>query len=843
MERPAILCVDDERSVLVSLREQLRRRLGGDFLIETADDGASALEVLEELAEEGRVVPVVISDHVMPGMKGDEFLSRVHAAWPDTATIMLTGNTSTEAVVRAVNEASLFRFLGKPWEEEDLCLTVRTAADRFFAGRRLAEQQAALRQMNDLALDLAGQLAATDRYRRLVHGIADGLPAEWATLFGVQGGRLRRLSTWGEAAADTPRRLALTAGSRLHGATTAGSTRFDGDAAAALADELAWSARPKSAVAVPLAVKDEVVGLLVLASGRRELLAVPDERWQGFGALAAASMRTARLVDDLEQASARRQRVADTLERNAAAREAGPLEGESEAILAFLEELEAHRGAGSVLLSGPSGAGHDAAARHLHRVRGAAGPFLAVEGPTVTDGRALLASGDDATSTLGLARGGTLFISNVEALSPGVQQRLAAALGSLAEGTQVVASTTREPEARRLVSSLRAVWGDGLRLPSLAERRDDIQQLAGFFAAGHAKRLGRPTRPFSATALRRLEEHGWPGNVAELRGAVERAVLSSAGAELDVDDGIVESKGSAGSYRLIDRLGAGQMGEVWRARHRHLARPAAVKLIRPDRRWNATAAAEAIARFQREAQATAALRSPHTVELFDFGLTETGELYYVMELLDGIDLQELVTRHGPMAPERVAHLMGQACWSLAEAHAAGLVHRDVKPANLYLCRLGAQPDVLKVLDFGMVTAPTGDVSPELSQAGGVYGTPAFMAPEQLRNSALDGRSDLYGLGCTAFYLLTGRQVFEATSAPMMMMHHLRSPPVAPSTLVAAVPPELDAVILECLEKDPAGRPASSLALLERLEGLVFAEPWTRRRAEAWWAASGHEGAP
>ena len=231
------------------------------------------------------------------------------------------------------------------------------------------------------------------------------------------------------------------------------------------------------------------------------------------------------------------------------------------------------------------------------------------------------------------------------------------------------------------------------------------------------------------------------------------------------------------------------------------------------------------------------------MELFDFGLTETGELYYVMELLDGIDLQELVTRHGPMAPERVAHLMGQACWSLAEAHAAGLVHRDVKPANLYLCRLGAQPDVLKVLDFGMVTAPTGDVSPELSQAGGVYGTPAFMAPEQLRNSALDGRSDLYGLGCTAFYLLTGRQVFEATSAPMMMMHHLRSPPVAPSTLVAAVPPELDAVILECLEKDPAGRPASSLALLERLEGLVFAEPWTRRRAEAWWAASGHEGAP
>jgi len=293
-----------------------------------------------------------------------------------------------------------------------------------------------------------------------------------------------------------------------------------------------------------------------------------------------------------------------------------------------------------------------------------------------------------------------------------------------------------------------------------------------------------------------------------------------------------------GSYELVDLVGRGGMGEVWRAHHRFLARPAAIKLIPPEVLGGSDPGARAAAmeRFEREAQVTASLRSPHTVEIYDFGTTDDGSFYYVMELLDGMDAHSLVVRHGPLPAERVVHLLVQACHSLGEAHAQGLVHRDVKPANLLVCRHGPDTDVVKVVDFGLVKATSSTDGAGVTGEHAVGGTPAFMAPEQARGEAtLDGRADLYALGCVATWLLTGRLVFDAPSPLAMISHHLQRTPVPPSAMTELeIPPELDAVILACLDKDPAARPWSAEALAARLREVPGAHDWTPAKAAAWW---------
>jgi len=221
-----------------------------------------------------------------------------------------------------------------------------------------------------------------------------------------------------------------------------------------------------------------------------------------------------------------------------------------------------------------------------------------------------------------------------------------------------------------------------------------------------------------------------------------------------------------GSYRLAERIGEGGMGEVWRAEHTLLARPSAIKLIRPEALGGSgtSTADKAVARFRREAQVTASLRSPHTVELYDFGTARDGTFYYVMELLEGLDLGSLVERHGPLPAERVVHILQQACDSLAEAHDRGLIHRDVKPANIHLCRLGRQFDYVKVLDFGIVKLSKRDQGTRLTMEGVITGTPSFMAPEViLGDGDIDHRADLYALGCVAYWLLVGVPVFEDTA--------------------------------------------------------------------------------
>jgi serine/threonine-protein kinase len=272
-----------------------------------------------------------------------------------------------------------------------------------------------------------------------------------------------------------------------------------------------------------------------------------------------------------------------------------------------------------------------------------------------------------------------------------------------------------------------------------------------------------------------------------------------------------------GSYRLGQLLGRGGMGEVYLAHHRMLARPAAIKLIRPealsgDDGGNGQLAA---ARFRREAEAAARLKSPHTVQLYDFGVTDEGRLYLVMELLEGITLEHLVRAEGALPAARAIHILRQVCESLEEAHDAGLVHRDIKPANIHLGRVGRQHDFVKVLDFGLVKSVEGPHAEDslASVAGLAIGTPAFMAPEMVHGDKVDGRADLYSVGCVAYYLLTGELVFAGETAIQTALHHVQRPPIPPSERTGnPIPPELERLVLACLAKRPADRPQTAAEL-------------------------------
>ena len=317
-------------------------------------------------------------------------------------------------------------------------------------------------------------------------------------------------------------------------------------------------------------------------------------------------------------------------------------------------------------------------------------------------------------------------------------------------------------------------------------------------------------------------------------------ILAYAGARIMFTLGADVSRArELGSYRLIERLGQGGMGEVWRASHQLLAREAAIKFIRPGSvlGMSLEASRTMVQRFELEAKATASLTSAHTIELYDFGVSDGGTFYYIMELLEGLDCDRLVREFGALSPARVVHLLTQVCESLEEAHVKGLIHRDVKPANIYVCRSGVRYDFIKVLDFGLVAhqrpAKT-DVM--LTPADHAIGTPAFMAPEVAQGKEIDGRSDLYGLGCVGYWLLTGRQVFEGSGFLEVISKHLNVEPDPPSRHSREdLPRELDALILRCLEKSPERRPAGAREVARLLRTVPIQDPWSAERAEAWWA--------
>ena len=341
-------------------------------------------------------------------------------------------------------------------------------------------------------------------------------------------------------------------------------------------------------------------------------------------------------------------------------------------------------------------------------------------------------------------------------------------------------------------------------------------------------------------------------NIVRMRRAVTAARERARSAEQKVRE--------LGSYRLVSRLGLGGMGEVWRAEHRLLARQAAVKLVRPEALADPLYRAKAKERFRREAQTLASMRSRHTIALFDYGVADDGTFYYVMELLDGLDLDRLVREHGAQPAARVIQILVQACQSLAEAHDAGLLHRDIKPANIYLSRAADEVDIAKVLDFGivhtiadpipdpidMVSLPAAQASEielpptsKLTRAGAVVGTPGYIPPEQVTGTGADARSDLYALGCVAWWLLAAGEVFARPDEDAAILSHVHDPvpPLRPR-VDGWLPFELEAIVIQLLAKDPDDRPRDARELATRLRAIeIPAEhAWTDARAHEWWAA-------
>jgi eukaryotic-like serine/threonine-protein kinase len=293
----------------------------------------------------------------------------------------------------------------------------------------------------------------------------------------------------------------------------------------------------------------------------------------------------------------------------------------------------------------------------------------------------------------------------------------------------------------------------------------------------------------------------------------------------------VEAALRLGQYTLTEKLGEGGMGTVYLARHQLLRRPTAIKLLPQNRAGEAS-----IARFEREVQLTSLLTHPNTIAVYDYGRTADGVFYYAMEYVDGITLEGLVEREGPQPPGRVIHILRQVAGALAEAHKTGLIHRDVKPANILLSDRGGAFDLAKIVDFGLVKELDASTDVTLTRADALTGTPAYLAPEMVTApDSVDGRADLYGLGGVGYYLLTGTSVFEGSTVMEVIGHHLHSSPDRPSLRVGTdIPEDVERVVLQCLAKEPGDRPGNAGRLETMLADLAQRFPWPASSAEHWW---------
>jgi serine/threonine protein kinase len=286
-----------------------------------------------------------------------------------------------------------------------------------------------------------------------------------------------------------------------------------------------------------------------------------------------------------------------------------------------------------------------------------------------------------------------------------------------------------------------------------------------------------------------------------------------------------------GQYSLEEKLGAGGMGTVYRARHAMLRRPTAVKLLDIHNMSD-----EAIGRFEREVQATSTLTHPNTIQIFDYGRTPEGIFYYAMEYLDGINLDDLISRHGPIPEARLLFILRQVCGSLSEAHATGLVHRDIKPANIVLTKRGGMHDFVKVLDFGLVKSVASPEQSNITSANAVTGTPLYLSPEAVTHAdRIDARSDVYAIGAVAYWLLTGTPVFSGSTVVEICMKHVQEDPEPPSKRAGkAFSPGLESLILQCLAKSTNDRAADAAALLLRIDETAVTGTWNERAAAEWW---------
>ena len=520
----------------------------------------------------------------------------------------------------------------------------------------------------------------------------------------------------------------------------------------------------------------------------------------------------------------------------------GAFEGSSSAIQLLKSALEIHGPKDyPVLLNGHVDAGAEAIARLLHARSPRAGKaFIKLDCAILnaSNSHTTLTDINRSTQELNLAKGGTLYLENAHLL-PSIMQ------------DYIVESYERNPEQTRLLLHMpggtgtlmnqsditpafaKLIGQNVINIPALIERAEDFESLCHFYLEQLSKRVGKYVESIDPVSLAAMKTYSWPGQLRELESVLHRALIASDHNTLKVDQSWLTEGIPLGNYRLEVKIGEGGMGEVWRATHNYLARPAAVKLISRNR--SEKDAVEAIARFEREAKSIAKLTSPHTVQIFDYGTSSDNKFYYVMELLEGLDTYKLVAHHGALRPERVIHLLKQACRSLIEAHASGLIHRDIKPENIFVSRLGAECDFVKLLDFGLVLRQNSSAESRLTEVGNVLGTPSFMSPEIiLGEREITPHSDIYSLACVAFWMLTRRYVFSHDNHMATLMDHVRTDPPEPIAHAEFdISKDFNHLLLQCLSKTPAHRPDAS-ELYDLLESLPEAPYWGSAKAQQWW---------
>lgn len=491
-----------------------------------------------------------------------------------------------------------------------------------------------------------------------------------------------------------------------------------------------------------------------------------------------------------------------------------------------------------VLLTGAPDCGAEAVARAIHQQgQRAGGAFVTMDcaRPMANPAVELSLKAKDAEeSRFYLAHGGTLFIHHAERLDPQSLEMLVTFLeqhegGQCPVDTRLVisCSDSAQNDFKEIVGAQIPVQ---LRVPNLRGRKGDIIPLVKGLLHHIERRLGRSGLRVDDEGLELLASHKWPGNFRELETVLNHSVANSTTSTIKIDASLLQDGIPIGRFRLSRRIGKGGFGEVWKAKHESLACPAAVKILNKDAKKMDERAME---RFSREARITAQLTSPHTVKLLDFGMADDGRLYYAMELLDGLSLGDFFEVFGTMPPARLAKIFLQACYSLAEAHESGLVHRDIKPDNLLMCRCGTQHDFLKVVDFGLVHH-TDPAQERLTAESLAVGTPGFIAPEMIiAEDTIGTPADMYCLSSTAYFLLTGRPVFEDRSMLGLVKAHADKKPTPVQEIQPLLPDILSQLVDRGLEKEPAKRPTAKEWIAE-LAGDPLLDDWTDEDANQWW---------
>ncbi|WP_372369541.1 protein kinase [Candidatus Uabimicrobium sp. HlEnr_7] len=481
----------------------------------------------------------------------------------------------------------------------------------------------------------------------------------------------------------------------------------------------------------------------------------------------------------------------------------------------------------STLLLGKDSCGEDAIAYSIHKNSNCQGIFTTIDCSTLESGNKI----NQITPKISLTVKGSVYLKNIGMLSDKEQNTLHSVLTKFSPDINAICYCCKDSIAQ-LSFNINSFFSKNIiQVPTLSERKEDIIALAEAYACYYGKQDNKQISRINEKSKKFLTQHDWSSDLTELKKIIQDYVEKTPPQEqeLNIKQPKTKPTRTLNNYHLINKIGEGGMGEVWQGKHDTLERPVVIKLIREDTHEEDLEIN--LKRFQLEAKTIAELQSPHTITLYDFGIHQENTIYYVMEMLHGMDLQELVTKFGAIPPERTIYLLSQICLSLMEAHSFGIIHRDIKPQNIFLCKLGAQFDFIKVLDFGIVKRQ-GDISNLTGD--NIVGSPYFMAPELAISEEIDIKVDVYSFGCTAYWLLSGRYIFHGKNILSLITQHVNENP-KPLSQVSKfeIPQELDDLIVECLQKKPQKRP-SIKEIRQRLENIKLEKNWSLESSQVWW---------